>query len=132
MREPLTKMIKDFDLESDVSLAGFIENPAKYMARSSVFAMSSLWEGMPVALIEALSLGLPVVSTNCPNGPAEILDGGKYGELVPMNDSVALADAIMRSLDGDVKLAPEAWLRQFDANTITAKYVTLLLPHYCH
>ena len=77
---------------------------------------------MPVALIEALCLNLPVVSTDCPNGPHEILDGGKYGELVPMDDSMAMAGAIAKLLDGDRIPVPQAWLRQFGSDVITAIY----------
>jgi glycosyltransferase involved in cell wall biosynthesis len=130
LREALSKMVTDLGLEGDVLLPGFVENPAKYMSRASIFTMSSLWEGMPVALIEALSLGLPVVSTDCPSGPTEVLDGGKYGELVPMDDSQALADAIARVLDGERKPSAAEWLKQFDSDTIAAKYTALLLPDY--
>ena len=119
-------LIDRLDLEEDVALPGFVTNPAVYMARSAVFAMSSAWEGMPVALIEALTLGIPVVSTNCPSGPAEILDGGRYGELVPMGDSTALAAGIDRALATGRRPVPVAWLAQFDAATITQSYVELM------
>jgi len=125
-RERLTALVAELGLEADVSLPGFVTNPAAYMARSAVFALASSWEGMPVALIEALSLGVPVVSTDCPSGPAEILAGGAYGDLVPMNDSAALAEAIERVLCGAKKSAPAEWLAQFDAKTITERYLELM------
>lgn len=129
-RDQLSGLIKKLGLEDDVSLPGFVVNPAKYMARCQVFTMSSSWEGFGMALVEALSLGVPVISTDCPNGPSEILDGGKYGELIPMDDSKAMAVAIGKLLDGHKKCVPEEWLRQFDSDVITAKYTALLLPNY--
>ena len=126
LRNSLTALVKEMGLEEDVSLPGFVGNPAGYMARAAVFAMSSSWEGMPVALIEALALGTPVVSTNCPSGPAEILDGGKYGELVPMDDSEALAEAILRVFAGEKKAVAGEWLGRFDSNTITERYLELM------
>jgi glycosyltransferase involved in cell wall biosynthesis len=98
------------------------------MARSAVFAMSSNWEGMPVAQMEALTLGTPVVSTDCPSGPAEILANGAYGEMVPMNDSVALAEAIERVFAGARKVIPAEALARFDADAITGRYLELMFP----
>jgi len=126
-RERLTGLIAEMGLESDVSLPGFVGNPAAYMAHSAVFAMSSAWEGMPVALIEALALGIPVVSTDCPSGPSEVLDRGRYGELVPMDDSQALAEAILKVLAGKRKVVDPAWLARFDSKTIAERYLELML-----
>jgi glycosyltransferase involved in cell wall biosynthesis len=126
-RDRLTSLITEMGLNHDISLPGFVGNPAAYMAHSAVFAMSSSWEGMPVALIEALALGIPVVSTDCPSGPSEVLDHGKYGELVPMDDSPALAAAILNVLAGERKLVPQEWLARFDANTIADQYLQLML-----
>ncbi len=124
--ERLAALVTELGLAEDVSLPGFVANPAAYMARAAVFAMSSAWEGMPVALIEALALGLPVVSTDCPSGPAEVLDGGRYGELVAMNDPDALAAALERVLRGETRMATKAWLDQFDSETITESYLALI------
>ncbi len=126
-RERLTGLIAEMGLESDVSLPGFVGNPAAYMAHSAVFAMSSAWEGMPVALIEALALNIPVVSTDCPSGPSEVLDRGKYGDLVPMDDSPALAAGILKVLAGERKVVDPAWLARFDASTIAEQYLQLML-----
>jgi len=125
-RARLTALVAELGLTEDVSLPGFVANPAAYMTKSAVFAMSSAWEGMPVSLIEALMLGTPVVSTDCPSGPAEILDGGKYGRLVPLDDSDALARGIDAALDGDRRPADQTWLAQFDAGMITEKYLDLM------
>jgi glycosyltransferase involved in cell wall biosynthesis len=84
---------------ADVALPGFMLNPFPYMARASVFVLSSAWEGLPGVLVEAMACGCPVVSTDCPSGPAEILDGGTYGPLVSVGDDAALAQAILSVLD---------------------------------
>ncbi len=97
-RESLSKLIADLDLEKDVSLPGFVSNPYAWLSRSSLFVLSSKWEGSPNALTEALALGIPVVSTNCRSGPNEILKGGKYGELVAVGDWKALGQSISRTL----------------------------------
>ena len=86
------------DISSDVALEGFVGNPFAYMARAAVFALSSAWEGLPSVLIQAMACGCPVVSTDCPSGPSEILEGGACGPLVPVGDSDALAAAMLRLL----------------------------------
>lgn len=98
-RENLEKMIQDLNLKKFVSMPGFVDNPYAYMVQSDVFVLSSRWEGLPTVLIEAMACGIPVVSTNCPTGPAEILENGKYGKLVPVDDPVALAEALKETLD---------------------------------
>ena len=80
-------------------MPGFLENPFAYIARSDMFVLSSVWEGLPTVLIEAMALGPKLVSTNCPSGPWEILEGGLWGELVPVKDPEALAKAIEKTLD---------------------------------
>ena len=83
----------------EVLFPGFTRNPFAWMARAGVFALSSKWEGFGNVLAEALACGCPVVSTDCRSGPAEILDGGTYGRLVPVGDPPALAAAILATLD---------------------------------
>ena len=80
-------------------MPGRVNDPLSYMARAAVFVLSSRWEGLPTVLIEALACGCPVVSTDCPYGPFEILEGGRWGELVPVGKDGELADAIERTLD---------------------------------
>jgi glycosyltransferase involved in cell wall biosynthesis len=82
----------------DVDLPGFDANPYAHMSRAGVFVLSSAWEGLPTVLIEAMACGTPVVATDCRSGPAEILRGGRFGELVPVGDPQALAAAIERTL----------------------------------
>jgi len=97
-RPNLEALVRELGLEEDVALPGFVENPYKYMKRAAVFVLSSRWEGLPNALIEALALGAPVVATDCHGGPREILEDGKWGHLVPIGDIEALAKAILNVL----------------------------------
>lgn len=97
-RGRLEYLIKELKLENDVSLLGFVENPYAYMQRSDVFVLSSRWEGFGNVLVEAMACGCPVVSTNCPSGPAEILENGEYGILVPVEDVEKMAKSIIKIL----------------------------------
>jgi glycosyltransferase involved in cell wall biosynthesis len=95
----LLKMAGDLGVAADVDLPGFVKNPYAFLARASLFVLSSRFEGLPGAMIQALACGCPVVSTDCPTGPAEILDNGRYGPLVRMGDDAAMAVAIEQTLD---------------------------------
>ena len=98
-RTKLEALVRELGVAADVALPGFVLNPFPYMARAAVLVLSSLYEGLPTVVIEALACGCPVVSTDCPSGPAEILEGGRYGALVPVGDDAALAEAITATLD---------------------------------
>jgi glycosyltransferase involved in cell wall biosynthesis len=98
-RRELEALATALGVAGDVALPGVSENPFAYMARAAVFVLSSAYEGLPTVLIEALACGCPVVSTDCPSGPAEILAGGAYGPLVPVGDDAALAKAILSVLE---------------------------------
>jgi glycosyltransferase involved in cell wall biosynthesis len=98
-RGALERQARRLGLGADFALPGFAPNPFAYMARAGVFVLSSVYEGLPGVLIQALACGCPVVSTDCPDGPREILAGGEYGPLVPVGDAAALAAAIGRVLD---------------------------------
>ncbi|MFQ5668750.1 MAG: glycosyltransferase, partial [Candidatus Binatia bacterium] len=97
-RGKIEHLARELGVADDVGLPGFMQNPFAWMSRASVFVLSSAWEGLPGALIEALACGCPVVSTDCPSGPDEILDHGAFGPLVPVGDDRALADAILSVL----------------------------------
>lgn len=97
-RPMLEELIDKLNLTDVVDLIGFVENPYSYLKRSSLFVLSSNLEGLPTVLIEALACGVPIVSTNCQSGPKEILDDGKYGQLVPIKDKEKLKDAILIQL----------------------------------
>lgn len=89
-RAKLEKLIKELNLQNKVDLYGFEQNPFKYMANCDLYVMSSKWEGLPGALIQALALGAKIVSTDCPSGPREILKNGQYGELVALDENLLI------------------------------------------
>jgi glycosyltransferase involved in cell wall biosynthesis len=97
-RPRLKRLAQELGIAAHVDLPGFNPNPYSFMARADVFALSSRVEGLPSVIIEALACGCPVVATDCPSGPAEILENGRYGRLVPVGDDAALADAILATL----------------------------------
>jgi glycosyltransferase involved in cell wall biosynthesis len=118
--------VNQLGLEADVAMPGFVENPYAYMSRAAAFVLSSLWEGLPTVLIEALFCGAPVIATDCPSGPREILRDGEYGELVPVGDAGALAAAIEKALAGRVDPPPtESW-RPYVLETVVGQYTNLL------
>jgi glycosyltransferase involved in cell wall biosynthesis len=98
-RAALVQLAAAHGVSDDVALPGFTSNPFAFMARAAVFVLSSRYEGLPTVLIEALACGCPVVSTDCPGGSHEILENGRFGELVPVGDESAMAEAILRALD---------------------------------
>jgi glycosyltransferase involved in cell wall biosynthesis len=97
-RAELEQLIHTLGLDEHVALPGFVDNPYAYMARAAVFVLSSAWEGFACVLVEAMACGCPVVSTDCPSGPAEILEGGRFGQLVAVRDASAMAAAILRTI----------------------------------
>ncbi len=125
LRSQLEALVEELGLQDDVAFLGYVQNPYPYMVRAGVFVLSSAWEGLPTVLIEAMALGTPVISTDCPSGPAEILDHGKYGWLTPVGDSKTLAKAILSVLDGQSKKIDPVWLKQFEVETTTEQYLQL-------
>jgi glycosyltransferase involved in cell wall biosynthesis len=97
-RGSLESLAKELNLGDDLSVPGFVDNPYSYIKQADVLVSSSAWEGLPTVLIEALALGTPVVATDCPGGSSEILQGGLYGRLAPMQNPTALAKAILETL----------------------------------
>ncbi len=98
-RAALAALAADLGIAEAVDMPGFVDNPYAYMARASVFALSSRWEGLPTVLIEALACGAKIVSTDCPSGPREILEGGRLGRLVPPGEEDAFLAALEAALD---------------------------------
>jgi glycosyltransferase involved in cell wall biosynthesis len=123
----LEQLARELGIEADVDLPGYTMNPYAFMARADVFTLSSRVEGLSNVLIEALACGCPVVSTDCPSGPAEVLEHGRHGRLVPVGNDEALAAAIIAILSDPP--APEA-LRQraayFSVERTTDFYLQLL------
>jgi glycosyltransferase involved in cell wall biosynthesis len=126
-RAELASLAKELGVDADVDMPGFVDNPYQYMARAAVFALTSLYEGLPGVLIQALACGCPVVSTDCPGGSAEILENGKYGRLVPVQHIRELADAIRLTLDSSPdqeQLKARAAL--FSTDNATRQYLDLM------
>ncbi len=98
-RSELEAMIAKLGISEDVSMPGFVENPYVYMSRASAVVLSSRWEGLPTVLIEAMACGCPVIATDCPSGPKEILEAGVYGPLVSVGDATALSAAMLQVLE---------------------------------
>ena len=82
-RSEFTTLAQSLGIEKDIWMPGFSDNPYAFMSKASMLVLSSIYEGLPNVLIEALACGCPIVSTDCPSGPSEILEKGKYGTLVP-------------------------------------------------
>lgn len=113
---------------NDVQMPGFVANPYAYLARGGLFVLSSRREGLPGVLIEALACGVPVVSTDCPSGPDEILEGGRWGRLVPVGDAQALARAITAALDTPREQLPNVRqrARDFEQERAVDAYLNIL------
>lgn len=127
-RAELERLVRELGVTEDVALPGFTANPYAFMKRAAVFVLSSRWEGLGIVLIEALALGRPVVATDCPSGPAEILEGGRWGRLVPMGDEEALAQAILEALDepGAPPGAQERMQERFGLDRVVEQYMDVL------
>jgi glycosyltransferase involved in cell wall biosynthesis len=125
-RPALEALIGELGLSDDVALPGFRDNALAYMARSAVFVLSSVWEGLPTVLIEALAAGTRVVSTDCPSGPREILQEGRLGALVPLGDVPALANAILAALDRPRGGVPDEALTPFTRDASVDHYLRVL------
>lgn len=127
-RRALEARVRALGIGADVALPGFQPNPFAFMARSAVFALSSEWEGLPAVLIQALACGCPVVATDCPSGPAEILDKGAWGALVPVGDAPRLAEALDAALeDPPPRQALVQRARLFDVDSSADRYLELLV-----
>ena len=126
-RPKLESLVKELSLEEHVSLPGFVENPYAYMKRASLYVLSSRWEGLPTVLIEALYCGRPIVATDCPSGPREILAGGQYGVLVPVGDVAALSRAIEAGLAGETPLPTKESWHPYSLEAVSDQYIDLLL-----
>lgn len=126
-RERLVAQARDLGVERDILLPGFVTNPFAWMARARVFVSSSLTEGCPNALMQALALGLPVVSTDSVGGAAEILEFGRCGRLVDVGSPRQMAEAIAESLDAGPRDGLRGRAAQFSHVHIASRYLDALL-----
>lgn len=128
----IKNMIQELGTSDLVDLVGFVKNPFPYMVRADAFVLSSIWEGLGGVLVQALALGVPIVATDCPHGPREVLDDGRLGELVPVRDPDALANAIHRTLKSPPNRERlRASAERFAKETIAAAYLKLFSSLEC-
>ena len=127
LRSELQALIIELGLQDVVRLQGYVENPLKYFSRADVFVLSSHVEGLPNVLVEAMMCGCTPVSTDCPTGPREVLQNGKFGYLVPVGDPVAMAVGIEKALDNPIpsNLLAEA-IKPFEEGAVLSRHFELL------
>lgn len=131
-QEKLKKIAEQLKVEKDIYFAGFQKNPWKWMAKTNLFVLSSIWEGLPCVITEAITLGLPIVSTKCPSGPREMLLNGEAGYLCDVNNEDDLAEKIIYALnnkketDNKVRIATNNLFR-FKPELVVLKYEELVL-----
>jgi len=129
LRGALQSLICQLGLGESAQMPGFSDNPFAWMRRASVFVLSSAWEGLPNVLIQAMACGARVVSTNCPSGPYEILEGGKWGRLVPVGDIDAMAGAILAQLDNPLQSDVQERSAFFSVDSAVEGYLRVLNDH---
>lgn len=129
VRDRLEALVRELGLEKWVWLAGFTDNPYGYMSGCDVFVLPSLIEGLPTVLIEALACGCKVVSTDCESGPREILKQGRYGRLVPMGDTEAMAAALLDILQGETHESWQECAGEYGVEKIVGEYLALIKGH---
>lgn len=127
LRKELEKQIREYNLEDKISLPGQVNNPWSYMKGARLFIFSSSTEGFGCALVEAMACGIPVISTDCPSGPREILEGGKWGKLVPVGDCRALAHGILEECEKSEKRDITERAQAFDLEIILDEYLKALI-----
>lgn len=126
-RARLTALAAELGVSEWIALPGFQTNPYAFLIRARLFVLSSAWEGSPNALTEAMALGVPVVATDCPSGPAEILDGGRYGTLVAVGDVAALAEAMRATLERPLSPTTlRAAVAEYSQQRSAAQYLRIL------
>ncbi len=125
-REALLAQARELGIADDVALPGFDNNPFAAMRAASLFVLSSRFEGLPGVLIQAMACGTRVVSTDCPSGPMEILEGGRWGRLVPVGDASVLAAAMAAALDDPAPPDVQARAADFSVERAVTRYAELL------
>ena len=122
-RGDVVALARRLGVADSVEFPGFVEDPTPYYESADVFALSSVYEGFGLVIAEALAHGLPVVSTDCPAGPAEILRDGEFGRLVPVGDEVALAQGLQAALSEPIDRARlRARVQEYEPAVIARRY----------
>jgi glycosyltransferase involved in cell wall biosynthesis len=102
LRREFLGLVDQLGLQKFVKLVGYVENPLKYFRNANTFVLPSHVEGLPNVLVEAMMRGYTPVATGCPIGPREVLQGGRFGCLVPVGDPAAMANAIVNALESPI------------------------------
>lgn len=128
LQDELKSLAENLGISDRVSFPGFVDNPYAYMAKSDVFILSSAWEGFGNVIVEAMACGTPIVSTDCPGAPSEILNNGEYGPLVPVGDDEAMAKAIKTVLTEPIESSVlQSRAKDFAIEPIVDQYEDVLL-----
>jgi len=129
LKSELEELISKLKLNNKVFMPGFITDPSQWYKQSDLFVLSSIYEGLPMVLLEALTFGLPIVSSDCKSGPREILCDGKYGKLVPVGDAEALAQAMIEALQEEHDInALKSRAADFSVDKIAEQYLDVMFP----
>lgn len=130
-RERLQKQADKLGISSRLEMPGYVDNPTPYFQHADLFVLSSIGEGLPTVIIEALANGTPVVSTDCPSGPREILEDGKFGRLVPVGDANSLAKAMIDAIHSNHNISElQNRANDFSIENISKKYLDLMIPEW--
>lgn len=126
-RKELEDLVKSLGLSDHVMMPGFVSNPYVYMKKSALLVHSAIAEGFCNVIVEAMYCGTPIVATNGPGGPREILENGKYGSLVPVGDAKIMAKAILEALNAkfDAEILVKR-AKDFEVNTILDQYQEII------
>lgn len=125
-RQDLEAEVERRGLGGRVIMPGFVDNPFVYMRHAQVFALTSRFEGLPNAMLQAVAVGMPIVSTDCPSGPFEILHKGTYGWLAPVGDDKLVAEGLLAGLAGQLTTVPESVVAEtYEANRVAERYLSV-------
>ena len=124
-RRWIEEQVAKMKLAEFVQMPGYAANPYAFMSRAAVFVLASAWEGFPSVLVEAMACGCPLVSTDCPSGPNEILEAGRWGRLVPVGQANALSNAIFETLNAPKISGLSEAAARFSIDNATKSYLAL-------
>ncbi|MET0029439.1 MAG: glycosyltransferase [Candidatus Thiodiazotropha sp.] len=130
-REVLQQRAAELGIQAHLAMPGFTPNPYVYMRHARLFVLSSRWEGSPNVLTEAMALGVPVVATDCPSGPREILDQGRIAPLVPVGDVAALAQGMIQALtQPPERESLRNAVAEYHADCSARRYLDIISPQH--